>query len=335
MQLVDNFGRHHNYLRISVTDRCNLRCFYCLPSDEEKLDWKPKNKLLTFEEIEYLSQIFVELGVDKIRITGGEPLVRNGLPDLLSRLGKLKSVGLKTLAMTTNGLLLSKQAEKLFDSGVTHLNISLDSLKRERFIKITGRDHIQDVLDGIEAARDCGFPSIKLNVVVIAGVNDDEILDFVEFVGAMHGRSEMNIRFIEFMPFVGNGWNIEKVFPYSQIYSTINKKYPLSPLEIEPSAVAKDFAIAGLDATVSFITSMTESFCSSCSRIRLTADGSIKPCLFDPGEISLRDLLRQGASRMQVEETIIKSLKLKPEAHEPAQELASKQENRSMIQIGG
>lgn len=336
MQLIDNYNRKHSYLRISVTDRCNLRCFYCLPSKEEDIAWKPKNKLLTFEEIEKLSRIFISLGVDKIRITGGEPLVRNSLPQLLKSLGKLKPLGLKTLAMTTNGLLLAKHAQSIRDAGVSHLNISVDSLKRERFEKITGRDHLSDVLNGIKASVSCRFPSVKLNVVVIAGVNDDEVLDMIEYANKLAQReSAINVRFIEFMPFVGNGWNIEKVIPYTQILSQIESKYKVTPLETEPSAVAKDFAINGYDTSVSFITSMTESFCSTCNRLRLTADGSIKPCLFDPGEISLRDLLRSGTSEEVLIQTILDALKLKPEAHEPAEELAAGHSNRSMIQIGG
>jgi len=335
MQLIDNYNRKHSYLRISVTDRCNLRCFYCLPSNDEEIDWKPKNKLLTFEEMETLSRIFITLGVEKIRITGGEPLVRKGLPEFLKRIGKLKSVGLKTLAMTTNGLLLANHAKDIREAGVTHLNISLDSLQPERFEKITGRNHLPDVLNGIKAAIECGFPSIKLNVVVIAGVNDDEILDIIDFAHNTQNKSAINVRFIEFMPFVGNGWNIDKVIPYTQILEQIKTRYQLNPIEAEPSAVAKDFAMEGFNSSVSFITSMTESFCSTCNRLRLTADGSIKPCLFDPSEISLRDLLRNNESTQVISQTIINALKLKPEAHDPAEELASGNLNRSMIQIGG
>lgn len=338
MQLIDNYNRKHSYLRISVTDRCNLRCFYCLPSKDEDIVWKPKNKLLTFEEIETLSRIFISLGVDKIRITGGEPLVRTQLCDLLKSLGKLKSAGLKTLAMTTNALLLAKHAKDIRAAGVTHLNISLDSLKRERFEKITGRDSLSDVLEGIKSAIECGFPSLKLNVVVIAGVNDDEILDIVEYaqtLGQSQSESAINVRFIEFMPFVGNGWNIEKVIPYTQILRQIESKYQLTQIETEPSAVAKDFAVHNSNLSVSFITSMTESFCSSCNRLRLTADGSIKPCLFDASEISLRDLLRNNSSEEVITKTILEALKLKPEAHEPAEDLAADYNNRAMIQIGG
>lgn len=335
MQLIDNYNRKHSYLRISVTDRCNLRCFYCLPSKDEDIAWKPKNKLLTFEEIETLSRIFIALGVDKIRITGGEPLVRTGLCDLLNSLGKLKSIGLKTLAMTTNGLLLAKHASTIRQAGVTHLNISLDSLRKERFEKITGRDSFAEVLGGIHASAENGFPSIKLNVVVIAGVNDDEILDIIDFANEIKGDSIINVRFIEFMPFVGNGWNIEKVIPYTQILQLLSSNYELTPIESEPSAVAKDFAVAGSKTSVSFITSMTESFCNTCNRLRLTCDGSIKPCLFDPSEISLRDLLRNNQSEEEIAQTILKALKLKPEAHEPAEALAADYNNRAMIQIGG
>ena len=324
--LTDSYGRKHTYLRISVTDRCNLRCFYCMPHDGIK--WLNKKSLLTFEEIERVSRVFVSLGIDKIRLTGGEPLLRNDLPCLAAKLSSIP--GLKRLSMTTNAMLLAKFSSQLKVSGVTHLNISLDSLRKERFEKITGRDSLESVLAGIEQALQTGFESIKVNMVVIAGVNDNEILDFID-----HFKYQpVNLRFIEFMPFKNNDWVIDKVFSYKQMLELISEKYKLSPIDTEPSAVAKDYKVDGIDATVSFVTSMTESFCGTCNRVRLTSDGSIKSCLFHPAEVNLRDSIRQGATDTEIASMIKYAIGEKPEAHLPAEDLA-KNDNRSMIEIGG
>jgi len=325
-RLVDRFGRKHTYLRISVTDRCNLRCFYCMPM--EGIAWKKKEEILNFDEIKLVAEILADLGITKIRLTGGEPLVRKDLSVLVSMLDGIE--GIETLALTTNAALLAQNAKLLKQCGIKQLNISLDSLKRERFEKITGRDEHQKVLDGVYASLDTGFQSIKLNVVTISGVNDDEILDFVEFA---HDKP-INVRFIEFMPFKNNDWNISKVISAREMLDTIATRFTLTPLETDPSAVAKDFAIEGGKGTVSFITSMSDSFCSTCNRLRLTADGSIKSCLFFPAETNVRSALRAGASRAEIEATILDALDKKPEAHPPAQEIASS-ENRSMIEIGG
>lgn len=324
--LIDGFGRKHTYLRISVTDKCNLRCFYCMPV--EGIVWKRKEELLDFEEISRVSRVFVKLGIEKIRLTGGEPLMRRDLPNLVSILSSIE--GLKTIAMTTNATLLAENAQRLKDAGISQLNISIDSLQRERFQSLTGRDDLQRVLNGLEAARRIGFDSIKLNVVAIAGVNEDEVLDFVELVK----DTNINVRFIEFMPFRDNNWQVDRVLTYAEMLTKISERYQLTPLETEPGAVARDYAINGHTGTVSFVTSMTESFCSSCNRLRLTADGSVKSCLFFPAEVNLRDRLRAGASDAEIEEMIMYSLMQKPEAHPPAEEIAS-QLNRSMIEIGG
>lgn len=324
--LIDGFGRKHTYLRISVTDKCNLRCFYCMPM--EGIVWKRKEELLDFEEIGRVAQIFVKRGVEKIRLTGGEPLMRRDLPDLVRILSCID--GLKTIAMTTNATLLAENAQRLKDAGISQLNISIDSLQRERFQSLTGRDDLERVLKGLEAARSIGFQSIKLNVVAIAGVNEDEVLDFVEFVK----DTNINVRFIEFMPFRDNNWQVDRVLTYAEMLAKISERYQLSLLETEPGAVARDYAIKGHTGTVSFVTSMTESFCSSCNRLRLTADGSVKSCLFFPAEVNLRDKMRAGASDAEIEEMIMYSLLQKPEAHPPAEEIAS-QLNRSMIEIGG
>lgn len=324
--LVDNFGRAHSYLRISVTDRCNLRCFYCMPG--EGIEWQKKEKLLTFEEIERLSRIFVSLGVHKIRLTGGEPLVRTELPALIKKLSAIPD--LKCLSMTTNALLLKRYAEEILESGISHLNISLDSLRKDRFKKITGRDSFDTVISGIQKALSLNFDSIKLNVVVISGVNDDEIIDFLNYFE----NERINVRFIEFMPFKNNDWHIEKVVTYKEMLKSIESKYKLEAIDAEPSSVAKDFQIVDKNLSVSFVTSMSESFCSTCNRVRLTSDGSIKSCLFHPAEFSLRDAMRNNATDEELEALIKQAIELKPEAHLPASEIA-KEDNRSMIQIGG
>lgn len=326
MKLIDNFGRRHTYLRISVTDRCNLKCFYCMP--HEGIKWLEKDKLLDFDEIERVARIFVKMGIEKIRLTGGEPLVRKDLIVLIKKLGKIP--GLNCLAMTTNAMLLKDSALELKNAGVTHINISIDSMKKERFTRITGRDGLDQVMAGIEAALKADFPVIKLNVVAISGVNEDEILDFVAFVK----DKAINLRFIEFMPFKNNDWKIDSVITYAQMLDLIRTQYKLNQIEGDLSNVAKDYAIQGATGTVSFVSSMSESFCASCNRIRMTSDGSIKSCLFYPAETNIRDAIRGGASDHDIETMILYSLNQKPEAHPPAEELA-KADNRAMIEIGG
>jgi|LakMenEpi03Aug12_release.lakeMendotaPanAssembly.Ray.scaffolds.fasta_scaffold165728_2 cyclic pyranopterin phosphate synthase len=325
-QLVDSFGRRHNYLRISVTDRCNLRCVYCMP--HEGITWKKRDQLLTFEEIIRISRVFARMGVDKIRLTGGEPLVRKNMEILIEQLALIE--GIKSLAMTTNATLLKPVARQLQSLGLTALNISLDTLRPDRFTEITRREDFHNVMDGIHEALDAGFQSLKLNVVVMGGVNDDEVLDFVEFAK----DKELNVRFIEYMPFKDNLWKSDKVVTFQQMRDQIQERYSLYPLAAEPSAVAKDFGIESHSGTVSFISSMSDSFCGTCNRLRLTSDGSIKSCLFYPAETSLRDALRSGATDQALEEMILHTLALKPEAHPPAEEIAAA-ENRAMIEIGG
>ena len=329
--LIDRFQRVHTYLRISVTDRCNLRCAYCMPA--EGIVYRPKKELLTFEEIEKVASIMVKLGVTKIRLTGGEPMVRREIEKLVQRLARLD--GLKTLAMTTNATLLFDKAAVLKENGIKALNIRLDTLQKERFTQLTRRDQFDQVWSGVQSALVQNFDELKLNAVVMAGFNDDELLDFADF--AFHNR--INVRFIEFMPFKDNEWKIDKVVTYREMIRTIETRYKLNALSAHPSAVGKDFAISDKDGqlgkgTLSFITSMSDSFCSTCNRLRLTADGSIKSCLFYPAEINLRDRMREGASDEEVEEMIRYSLSLKPEAHAPAEEL-SQSDNRTMIEIGG
>jgi GTP 3',8-cyclase len=325
-QLIDRFGRKHTYLRISVTDRCNLRCIYCMPPDGVPL--KQKDEILTYEEILRTARVFAELGINKIRITGGEPLVRKNLDQLIAQLSKIP--GVKTLAMTTNAVLLKEKVGALRAAGLSAINISLDTLRSDRFREITLRDDFDAVVEGIEAALAAGFESVKLNVVVMSGRNEDEIIDFIE----RYKHCDINLRFIEYMPFKDNRWEPESVFPYAKMKELIERKFVLKPLVGHESDVAKDFAVEGYPCSVSFITSMTESFCGTCNRVRLTSDGSVKSCLFYKPEVNLRDALRAAADDVPVRELILQSLAMKPEAHPPMDELAD-WENRSMVEIGG
>lgn len=294
----------------------------------EGIEWKKKEQLLTFEEIIRISRVFARMGIDKIRLTGGEPLVRRNLEVLIEQLALID--GVKTLAMTTNATLLKPLARHLKSIGLTALNISLDTLREERFTEITRRDDFYNVMDGLNEALAVGFDSLKLNMVVMSGINDDEVMDFVDFTR----DKALNVRFIEYMPFKDNQWKSDKVVTFQQMREQIQQKYNLYPLSVEPSAVAKDFGIQGYQGTVSFISSMSDSFCNTCNRLRLTADGSIKSCLFYPAETSLRDELRRGITDEDLEELILQTLALKPEAHPPAEEIAA-ENNRAMIEIGG
>jgi cyclic pyranopterin phosphate synthase len=323
---VDRHGRRHSYLRISITDRCNLRCSYCMPP--QGIDWTPRPDILTGDEIVRLGGIFVGLGIDKIRLTGGEPLTRRDVDRIAARLSALP--GLRTLAMTTNGISLASRAQGLRDAGLDALTISLDTLRRDRFREIARRDQFPAVMEGIEAALAAGFTPVKINCVVMRGVNDDEILDFV---GWAKDRP-INIRFIEYMPFRDNHWSKGGLMPYADMRALIARHYEMIPLVGDPTAVGKDFRLVGHSGTVSFVTSMTESFCGGCNRLRVTADGNIKSCLFHPAEKSLRDAMRSGADDGEIERLILLAVDGKPAAHPPIEELLT-MDNRAMIEIGG
>ena len=325
-RLIDRHGRRHTDLRVSVTDRCNLRCTYCMPP--QGIDWTPRAEILTTDEIVRLGTIFVSLGITKIRLTGGEPLARRDLGTIAERLGALP--GLKTLAMTTNGISLASRAQGLRDAGLNALTISLDTLKRARFLEITKRDQFQAVTDGIEAALKAGFTPLKINVVVMRGVNDDEILDFI----AWAKDRPINVRFIEYMPFPDNHWSTGGLMPYAEMRALIERHYPLIPMVGAPTDVGKDFKLQGHQGTVSFVTSMTESFCGGCNRLRVTADGNIKSCLFHPAEKSLRDAMRAGEPDAEIERLILGAVDGKQAAHPPMEELMT-MKNRNMIEIGG
>lgn len=324
--LVDKFGRQHTYLRVSLTDRCNFRCQYCMPA--EGVVCKDKSEIMSLEEIVRLSSIFVRLGVTKIRLTGGEPTVRKGLTELARDLRALP--GVERLLMTTNGYTLAGQAQAYRDAGIDGLNVSLDSLRSGRFAEITRGAELARVLAGLEAGLAAGFQSVKVNVVAMHGVNDDELCDFVEF-GQKLG---IHVRFIEFMPFLGNDWSKGRVFTYQQMLDRISEKFELIPLEVEKSAVAKEFRVKGSETTIGFVTSVTHDFCGGCNRLRLTADGKIKTCLFLTAGRSLLQMLREGASDLDIAEAIRFALSQKWAGHPPMERLLGK-DNLAMVQIGG
>lgn len=276
--LVDSFGRFHNYLRISLTERCNLRCQYCMPA--EGVELTPKSELLSHDEIIRIADLFVTSGVNKIRLTGGEPTVRKDIEDICLHLSSLK--GLKTLAMTTNGIVLSKKLPKLKECGLNALNISLDTLVPAKFEFMTRRKGHSKVLESIDAAVELGYSPVKVNCVIMRGINDDEICNFVELTR----HKPINVRFIEFMPFDGNVWNVKKLVPYTEMLDKVRQSYKgVERLQDHPTDTAKNFRIDGHVGTISFITSMTEHFCAGCNRLRLLADGNLKVCLFGPSEV--------------------------------------------------
>ncbi len=296
--LFDSFRRPLKDLRISVTDRCNYRCTYCMPFDE--YDWIDKREILTYEEIARLAGIFVQLGVDKIRLTGGEPLVRRDLEDLVRKLSRMP--GIKDLCLTTNGSLLAEKVPALVAAGLKRVNLSLDSLNPERFRQMTQRGDLAKVLEGLFAAKRHGLHPIKINAVIERGVNDDEILPLVEF-SKLHGFA---IRFIEYMD-VGNsnGWRSEKVVSKKEILETIGARFPLREIgRDEGSAPSVDYQFADGSGDLGVIASVTEPFCSSCTRARLTADGKLVTCLFSQDGYSLKALLRQGATDEEMREFI-------------------------------
>jgi GTP 3',8-cyclase len=290
MPAVDLLSRPMRDLRISVTDRCNFRCTYCMPFDE--YTWIERQEVLSFEEIERVARLFLQFGIEKIRLTGGEPLVRRDLDRLIRRLTSL--TGLKDLSLTTNGALLSEQAERLYDAGLRRINISLDSLKPDRFQAITKRGSLEEVLKGAFAAQKAGFSPIKVNAVIIRGTNDDEILDLVEFARS----NAFEMRFIEYMD-VGNAnaWSLEKTVTKQEILDTINSRFPVREVgRANGSAPAVDYEFVDGAGEIGIIGSVTEPFCSSCTRVRLTADGKLVTCLFAESGFDLKALLRAGAS---------------------------------------
>jgi GTP 3',8-cyclase len=308
--LRDSYGRAIRDLRISVTDRCNFRCFYCMP--KEAMEWQPKAEILSYEEIITLAEVFVSLGVTKLRVTGGEPMVRRDLESLIERLARLP--GVEDLAMTTNAHFLRGRARGLKDAGLQRITISLDSLEPERFALLTGRNGLKQVLDGIDAAVEAGLHPVKVNSVMIRGVNDDQAVKFAAFAR----EKGVRVRFIEFMP-LDNGqvWRREMVVAGEELRRRIDAVYPLEPVRRENlSETARRWRFAdGAPGEVGFINPVTEPFCGHCSRIRLTADGMIRTCLFSTVEHNIKRLLRRGAARDELIEFIAATIEKKEERH--------------------
>ncbi|KAH6917026.1 molybdenum cofactor synthesis-step 1 protein isoform 2 [Coprinopsis sp. MPI-PUGE-AT-0042] len=324
----DTFSRKHDYLRISLTERCNLRCFYCMP--EEGIGLSPPSHILTDDEIYRLTSLFVRNGVTKVRFTGGEPTIRKGIVDIVRRLHELRSIGLKSVAMTSNGLVLHRHLPQLVEHGLTHLNLSLDTLDPFKFELITRRRGHAAVLKTLDMALESKLSSVKLNVVVIKGLNDSEVLDFV----AMTKDQPISVRFIEFMPFTGNKWDSKKMVPSSELLARIQSQYPSATRALEePNETARSWTIPGFKGSFGFISSMSDHFCSSCNRLRLTSDGQIKVCLFDPHEVSLRDAMREGATDEELLLIIRNALSNKKEKHAGMNDIDTKT-NRPMILIG-
>lgn len=325
--IVDGFNRVHNYLRISMTDNCNLRCFYCMPEDD--YDFTPASRLMQAHEIEAIATTFVEHGVNKIRLTGGEPLVRKDAADIINRLSKLPV----KLTLTTNGTRLHEFAEVIKDAGISSLNISLDTLQSDRFLLMTKRDQFERVRRNIDMMVDFGF-HVKVNVVVTKGVNDAEILDFIEWTK----QDPIHVRFIEFMPFTGNRWQNDRVFTWQEILERAASAYDIIPLKRDKHDTAKSYMVPGHQGTFAVISTMSAPFCSDCNRMRLTADGKMKNCLFSNTETDLLNPLRNGEDIVPL---IYQSIRDKKKAQggqftERFEELqAASIENRSMITIGG
>ncbi|XP_068436344.1 molybdenum cofactor biosynthesis protein 1 isoform X2 [Clinocottus analis] len=324
--LTDNFGRRHSYLRISLTEKCNLRCQYCMPDEGVKLT--PRSELLSTPEVLTLARLFVREGVKKIRLTGGEPLIKPDVLDIIKELKKLE--GLKTIAVTTNGMNLVRLLPKLKDAGLDLINISLDSLVPAKFEFIVRRKGFHKVMEGIDKAIEMDFNPVKVNVVVMRGLNEDELRDFV----ALTEKKPLEVRFIEYMPFDGNKWNFKKMVSYQEMLEDIRQQWPdLERLE-NGRTTAKTFKVPGFKGQVGFITSMSEHFCGSCNRLRITADGSLKVCLFGNSEVSLRDVLRSGASDEELLQIIGVAVGSKKKQHAGMFNIA-KMKNRPMIHIGG
>ncbi len=324
--LRDKFGRNLHYLRISLTDACNFRCVYCMP---ENIRFKPRAELMQDDELLLLTRAFVELGVDKIRLTGGEPMLRAGLPHLVR---EIKGMGVRDLSMTTNGSMLAHQAQTLADAGLDRVNISLDSLNPAKFRRITRRGNLADTWQGILAAEEAGLVPIKLNVVVVRGYNDEDVVDMARLT-LTH---DWEVRFIELMPLGSEGsFALESMVPSSETIARIESAF--GPLEEVPGYNGEDpsrpFRIPGAAGTLGFISSVTAPFCAGCTRLRLTADGRLRLCLLHDDEVDLLDPLRAGATYDKIKEIIRDAAWRKPWGHQLDEDRFPV--SREMSQIGG
>lgn len=329
--LTDSYRRPIRDLRVSLTDRCNFRCFYCLPHGEPPI--APKEQMLSYEEIEYVCEIFVDLGIEKIRLTGGEPMMRRDIETIIRKLAKLKFAGLKDLALTTNGYFLPDRAQSLKDAGLDRVTISLDSLKREIFKEMTGVDVLDRVLSGIEAAKRAGLEPIKINAVIVRGHNEHEVADFAAFAR----EHDVKMRFIEFMPLdSGHEWSREMVVSGREIRERISERFPLVAIDVQRgSETSSRYRFTdGAPGEIGIIAPVTEPFCGACSRIRLTADGQIRTCLFSTVEHSLRDVIRTGAGRDEIAD-YIESVVMKKEPRHFINDPGFVAPSRTMSFIGG
>lgn len=308
-QLTDQYGRNIEYLRLSVTDRCDLRCHYCMPEGfkdfEEPEDW------LTFDEIERVIRVFGELGTKRIRITGGEPLVRKNIPELAARLSKLP--GIEDLSISSNATRLKKQAAPLRQAGISRINVSLDTLKPDLFKEITGGGKLEKVIDGLMAAKEAGFQPVKINMVVMRGVNDDQVEDMVQFCI----KHDFTLRFIETMPMGNTGREASQQYiPLNEIHDRLAKKYTLVKASMNGGGPARYVRVEGTELRIGFITPMSQHFCDTCNRVRLSVDGTLYLCLGQEDSYPLREHLRSGITDNELKQHIKKAIDLKPEKHE-------------------
>jgi cyclic pyranopterin phosphate synthase len=328
MPYLDTFNRPISYLRISITDRCNLRCVYCMPP--EGVSWRLHDEILRYEEIELIVQAAASLGISKVRLTGGEPLVRLGFVEFVRMLARIP--GIDDLAMTTNGTLLARYAAELAQAGLKRVNVSLDTLQPERFRQITQRGEFATVFEGIYAAREAGLVPLKLNTVVVRGLNDDEVVDLARLT--LEG--DWHVRFIEWMPLGTNAaWASDGYVSVGEVRRRIEDALgELVPAKVRVgNGPARYYRLPGAVGTIGFISPISEHFCYQCNRLRLTADGRLRPCLLSDYEIDLRTPLRQGAGLTEIRELLIRSIGTKPERHHLDESVSPKE--RAMSEIGG
>lgn len=328
-QLIDSFGRVHNNLRISVTDRCNIRCFYCMPADN--VEFMDRKELLSFEELERFVRVAVTLGVDKVRLTGGEPLVRRDLHKLVASIAAIPEI--KDIGLTTNGILLAEQAAQLYDAGLRRINISLDALDPQKFREITRREGYEKVIESISVAQQVGFDPVKVNAVSIRGMTEEQIVPFGHFAR----ETGVEIRFIEFMPLdAENAWEREKVLFAHEIIETLSQE--IMPLvttgQQDDRAPATEFVFEDGVGRIGFIASVSQPFCKSCNRFRLTADGKLRNCLFSLEETDVKSIMRSGGSDAEIAAAVRESIAEKKEGHE-INTARFIQPDRPMYSIGG
>ncbi|HYW86429.1 MAG TPA: GTP 3',8-cyclase MoaA [Chloroflexota bacterium] len=328
-ELIDSFGRRISDMRISVTDRCNFRCVYCMP--EEGMQWLKRETLLTFDEIERLTRIAVDLGIEEVRLTGGEPTLRPDLPRLVERLSRME---LRSLSLTTNGFLLQRMASPLAEAGLTRINVSLDTLQHDRFHQVARRRGLDEVLAGLETLeRYRSIAPIKVNVVAMRNFTEDEVVAFAQLAR----RKPYVIRFIEFMPLDADGnWQRDQVLTGPEIKAIIERDFmPLVPIAAEPSSTSRRYTFPDGIGELGFINPVSQPFCGTCNRIRLTADGQLRTCLFSIEEWDLRGPMRAGASDDELAEVFIEAVRHKELKHKINEGKAFQRASRSMSQIGG